>query len=73
VDRAELTLKRNERAQLYIQAQHIALGQGGFISLTNAIRPGLLKPYVHGMVGSEWTEGFLPRDGDWANVTISKH
>ena len=73
VDRAELTLNRKQRTQLYVQAQHIALDQGAFISLTNAIRPGLLKPYVHGMVGTEWTEGFLPWNGDWANVSISKH
>ena len=73
VDRAQFALKWQVRKQLYIEAQHIALSQGAFISLSNHIRPTLLKPDVRGMALSEWTEGPLPANDDWSKVTVIGH
>jgi hypothetical protein len=33
----------------------------------------LLKPYMHGMVGSEAYVDMMPKDINWANVSIGKH
>jgi oligopeptide transport system substrate-binding protein len=71
VDRAESVLNSRTRAQLYIQAQHIALSQGAMISLTNDLAPVLIKPYVHGLIGTETETWLQPKNGDWANVSIS--
>ena len=73
VDQAEVTFNRKRRAQLYIRAQHIALSQGAVIPWTNFLAFELLKPYVHGMVGTEAYTDMMPKDLDWANVSISKH
>ena len=73
VDRADTTLNRKERAKLYIRAQHIALSQGAMISLDYELRYRLIKPYVHGLVGSEAFNYLVPKDYDWANVSVSKH
>jgi ABC-type transport system substrate-binding protein len=73
VDRAVLERNRTTRAQLYIQAQHIALSQGAWISLNYAVNQVLVKPYVHGLVGTEVYSSLVPRDGDWTNVSIARH
>jgi ABC-type transport system substrate-binding protein len=73
VDRADALLDPKKRAQLYIQAQHLALSQGAFISLSNNLDRRLIKPYVHGLVVSEAFNGSSPLNNDWANVSISKH
>jgi len=73
VDRAGVILDRKMRAQLYIQAQHVALGQGAFISLNRHFTPRLIKPYVHGLTEGEVATDLVPKDYDWANLSISKH
>jgi ABC-type oligopeptide transport system substrate-binding subunit len=73
VDRADVLLDPKKRAALYIQAQHLALSQGAFISLTNNLGRVLIKPYVHGLVGSEALGGMVPKDWNWSNVSVSKH
>jgi len=73
VDRADVTFDRKKRAQLYIQAQHIALSQGAWISWSYLVNFVLLKPYVHGMVGTEAYADMVPANLDWAKVSISKH
>ena len=73
VDRAGVILDRKVRAQLYIQAQHIALGQGAFISLNRHFTPRLIKPYVHGLTEGEVVTDLVPADDDWARVSIGKH
>ena len=73
VDRAEVVLDSGKRAQLYIQAQHIALSQGAMISLTNHLAPVLIKPYVHGLTGPGPYTTLIPKNLDWSNVSISKH
>ena len=73
VDRAELVLDSGKRAQLYIQAQHIALSQGAMISLTNELAPVLIKPYVHGLTGPGPYFTLIPKNLDWSNVSISPH
>ena len=60
VDRADVILDRKKRAPLYIQAQHIALSQGAFISLIEDLSSELVKPYVHGLIGSEALNGYYP-------------
>ena len=73
VDRADVEPNRAKRGALYIQAQHLALSQGAFISLTRGINWALVKPYVHGLVGTEAYSPVVPKDYDWAKVSISQH
>jgi ABC-type transport system substrate-binding protein len=73
VDRADVLSNPKKRAQLYIQAQHIALSQGAFISISYKVGFALIKPYVHGLVGTEAYNWLMPRNFDWAEVSISKH
>ena len=73
VDRADVTLNSKKRAALYIQAQHIAISQGAFLTLYNELRSKLIKPYVHGLVTSEAYQDTLAKDLDWSKVSISKH
>jgi len=73
VERADVESNRSRRAQIYIQAQHLALSQGAFISVSNGIASVLIKPYVHGLIGSEAYARPVPKNYDWANVSISKH
>jgi hypothetical protein len=42
-----------KRAALYIEAQHLALSQGAFLTLYNELKYKLIKPYVHGLVTTE--------------------
>jgi oligopeptide transport system substrate-binding protein len=73
VDRADVTANAKLRASLYIEAQHLALSRGAFIPLSNVLSLELLKRYVRGMVGSEAYVDMMPKDLNWANVSISKH
>jgi hypothetical protein len=73
VDRGEVTFNRGVRQQLYIQAQHIALSQRAWISVGQATDYAMVKPYVHGFVGSEAFYELIPRGNNWANITISPH
>jgi ABC-type oligopeptide transport system substrate-binding subunit len=73
VDIADVTLDQTKRAQLYIEAQHIALSQGALISLDNQLQTYLIKPWVHGLVGMEAYQVLVPKDLDWANVSVSPH
>jgi oligopeptide transport system substrate-binding protein len=73
VDRADRLASPQMRVRLYIQAQHIALNQGAFISIDYKVAFALIKPYVHGLVGTEAYNWLMPRNFDWADVSISKH
>jgi len=73
VERADALSNDKERAKLYIGAQHIALSQGAIIMLMQHESLALVKPYVHGLVGTEAYFYLLAKDGDWANVSISRH
>lgn len=73
VDRADVEPNIKARVRLYIEAQHVALSQGAFISRVNVLSFELLKPYVHGLVGSAAYPNMMPRDLDWANVSIDRH
>lgn len=72
VDKADVTLppRSAKRAALYMQAQHIALSQGAWISGFNAINFVLTKAKVHGLVYTTSYADPYPKDGLWANVTI---
>jgi ABC-type transport system substrate-binding protein len=73
VDRGEVTFNLGVRRQLYVQAQHIALSQGAWIPVGQATDYAMVKPYVHGFVGSEAFYELIPRGNNWANITLSKH
>jgi ABC-type transport system substrate-binding protein len=73
VDQADGLLDSKKRAQLYIQAQHLALSQGAWISLNYQISFELIKPYVHGLIGTEAVSYLVPKNNDWANVSVSPH
>jgi ABC-type oligopeptide transport system substrate-binding subunit len=73
VDRADALSNRKEREKLYIEAQHIALSQGALIMLMQTKGMALIKPYVHGLVGTEAYDYLVPKDDNWAEVSISKH
>lgn len=72
VDRGETERNRRARAQLYVRAQHIALSQGAWISLSYAVNQALVKPYVHGLIGSEAYDQLVPKDLDWSTVSIGR-
>lgn len=72
VDRAEVTFNVARRAALYRQAQQIAIMAGAWIPVGQDNGYVLVKPYVHGFVGSPLGLIF-PRNMDWANITISRH
>lgn len=61
------------RAQLYRQAEHIALSEGAWIAMTNNLGHALVKPYVHGLIGTAAYGDLVPRNDDWGNVSISSH
>jgi oligopeptide transport system substrate-binding protein len=73
VDRGEVILDPRKRAQLYIQAQHLAIRQGAFITIDQALSYELIKPYVHGLVTTEAYFDAVANDLDWSKVSISKH
>jgi ABC-type transport system substrate-binding protein len=73
VDRADVVLNPARRAALYIRAQHLALSQGAFITIYNALSYELIKPHVHGLVTSEAYFDAEAKDLNWAKVSISKH
>ncbi|GAC1630334.1 MAG: ABC transporter substrate-binding protein [Chloroflexota bacterium] len=73
VDRADQSFDPHVRAALYIRAQRIALTQGAWISLTNSRSQYLVKPYVHGLVGSEAYFQLVAVNGDWSRVSVSPH
>lgn len=72
VDRADGLVSRKMRARMYSQAQHIALSQGAYISISYKVAVALIKPHVHGLVGTEAYTWLMPNDFDWAEVSISK-
>jgi len=71
VDKASIDQNRALRARLYIKAQHIALSQGAYISVGNTTQYDLVKPNVHGFVGSAtFLPLVVPKGNDWANISI---
>jgi ABC-type oligopeptide transport system substrate-binding subunit len=73
VDQADVEPNRAKRAQLYEQAQKIAISSAIWIPLWNDIGTALVKPYVHGIVGGSAYANLMPSGGDWSKVTIGKH
>jgi len=73
VDRADTALNLKERAALYIQAQHLALSQGAFITIYEALSYELIKPYVHDLSTTEAYVDVVAKDLDWSKVSIGKH
>jgi len=73
VDRADMESSPQKRAQLYIQAQHLAISQGAWITLWNTETYELIKPYVRGMTGGVAYADIVPKNYDWSNVTVSNH
>lgn len=76
VAQADATGNQARRVPLYVRAQHIALTQGAIVMEDYRLNPTLIKPYVHGLIGSAaWdpTSNLVPKQDDWSNVSISKH
>ena len=69
VDRADETLNPKQRAALYIQAQHLAISQGAFITINQALSYELIRPSVHGLVTTEAYVDVVAKDLDCANVS----
>lgn len=69
-NQADVTASSSKRAQLYQRAQRIALNDGAWISLTNALGHQLVSSKVHGLVGTSAYGDLVPRGGNWANVTV---
>lgn len=70
VDRADVAPTDKQRARLYRQAQHIALSTGAWISVGNVNGYALVKPSIHGFVGT--LQGLYPRNHDYANITVGR-
>jgi len=73
VDQANKEPSRKTRASLYQKAQKIALSQAVWMPLYNDVGNMLVKPYVHGLVGSSAYADLMPSGGNWAKVSVSKH
>jgi len=73
LDKADIALNPSQRANLYIQAQRIAVGEAGVIPIGQSKGYNLIKPWVHGLVASATFDEVVPRGNEWANVTVSKH
>jgi ABC-type transport system substrate-binding protein len=73
VDRADVALNPAVRAALYIRAQHLALSQGVFLTIYEALSYELIKPRVHGLVTTEAYAGVVAKDLNWSNVSIGKY
>lgn len=68
---ADVTGNTSKRAQMYKKAQKMALNDGAWISLTNALGHQLVNTRVHGLVGTSAYGDLVPKGGNWANVTVS--
>jgi ABC-type transport system substrate-binding protein len=74
VDKADITANPEDRARLYRQAQRIALNDGGYIPMGQQRGFGLIKPWVHGLIGNAlFADGLGPANNDWSRVSVSKH
>jgi ABC-type oligopeptide transport system substrate-binding subunit len=71
VSQADVAGRDAVRARLYKQAERIALNDGAWIALTNALGHQLISTKVHGLVGTSAFGDIVPQGGDWSNVTIS--
>jgi len=72
-DRADVAAKSRQRASLYIRGETVALNQGAMIPISQAYGFAMVKPWVHGFVGSVAFGLLVPRGNDWSNVTVSAH
>jgi len=66
-----VTVRPSLRASIYQKAEKIALWNGAWIAVGNQILYALVNPKVHGLVGSAAYGIMVPKNDDWANVTIS--
>lgn len=70
--RADVEPNTTVRAAIYRKLQHIALSHGAFISLWYSVNHFLVKPYVHGLVGTVAYADVVPVNDDWSRVSIGK-
>jgi ABC-type transport system substrate-binding protein len=73
---SDVLFNRQKRAKLIERMSHIVLSEGGMMPIGQQVEYGLLKPWVHGMVPTgynAWGLLFVPRNNNWANVSISPH
>lgn len=73
LDEADVEGNRAKRARLYIEAQHIAISDGGVMPIGQSLGYDLVKPWVHGLVASATFDELIPKNNDWSLVTVSKH
>lgn len=71
VNKGDTTFNQSKRNADYIAASKIALNQGAWIAIGNQLGFGLVKPNVHGLVGSAAYGILVPKNDLWANVHIS--
>jgi ABC-type transport system substrate-binding protein len=69
VDEAAVEGDPARRASLYVRAQDLALGQGAWIGIGQAVGSYLIRGGVHGLTAT--ANGLGPRNGDWSRVWIS--
>ncbi len=72
-DQADVAANPKRRAQLYIQGETVALNQGAMIPIGQSYGFAMVKPWIHGFVGSVAFGLLEPKDDDWANISISHH
>lgn len=70
VSKADTTFNTKTRANLYIQAQRVALNQGAWIAVGNQGGWALVKPGVKGFVGSAAYGMLVPKNDLWANISV---
>jgi ABC-type oligopeptide transport system substrate-binding subunit len=70
--KADVQPSQSRRAQLYVQAQKVALNDGGVVMMDNAVRYSLKKPYVKGWQYYFALGGGGPPHNDWSKVRITR-
>ena len=68
--KADVEANSKTRAQDYIQAQHIAISQGAWITQYNGILHELFKPNVHGLTLAVGYAVEVPQNMQWGNVFV---
>jgi ABC-type transport system substrate-binding protein len=72
MQKADVEGNAKKRAQDYIQAQHIAISEGAWVTEYNSLSFYLIKPNVHGIVPTVAYGDLVPVNYDWSKVTVGK-
>jgi ABC-type transport system substrate-binding protein len=67
------TFDSKKQAQIWQQAQHLALSQGTWITIGQVLNFDLGKSWIHGLAGDSYYSVPIPKNYDWSKLSVSKH